>query len=47
MILKLVRGEAVSALEWTVYLAAGFAVGALLWLLAAQRYRQERLAISA
>jgi sodium transport system permease protein len=47
MILKLVRGEAISALEWTVYLAAGFGVGALLWLLAAQRYRQERLAISA
>ena len=47
MILKLVRGETISALEWLVYLVAGFGVGALLWLLAAQRYRQERLAISA
>jgi len=47
MILKLVRGETISALEWGVYLVAGFGVGALLWLLAAQRYRQERLAISA
>jgi sodium transport system permease protein len=47
MILKLVRSETISALEWTVYLVAGFGVGALLWLLAAQRYRQERLAISA
>jgi len=47
MILKLVRGETISALEWAVYLVAGFGVGALLWLLAAQRYRQERLAISA
>jgi sodium transport system permease protein len=47
MILKLVRGETVSTLEWVVYLAAGFALGVLLWLLAAQRYRQERLAISA
>jgi len=47
MILRLVRGETVSALEWAVYLGAGFGVGALLWLLAAQRYRQEQLAISA
>jgi len=47
MILKLVRGETISALEWTVYLVAGFGAGILLWLLAAQRYRQERLAISA
>ena len=46
MILKLVRGESISTVEWTVYLIAGFGVGALLWLLAAQRYRQERLAIS-
>ena len=47
MILKLVRGEAISGVEWLVYLAGGFGVGVLLWLLAAQRYRQERLAISA
>jgi sodium transport system permease protein len=47
MILKLVRSEAVSNSEWAVYLGAGFGVGLLLWFLAAQRYRQERLAISA
>jgi sodium transport system permease protein len=47
MILKLVRSESISGMEWLVYLAAGFGLGVLLWLLAAQRYRQERLAISA
>jgi sodium transport system permease protein len=47
MILKLVRNEPINATEWAVYLAAGFGLGVLLWLLAAQRYRQERLAISA
>jgi sodium transport system permease protein len=47
MILKLVRGEAISALEWGVYLGAGFGVGLVLWWLAARRYHDERLAISA
>jgi sodium transport system permease protein len=47
MITQLVRGEAVSAQEWAVYLAAGFAAALLLWWLAARRYDQERLAISA
>jgi sodium transport system permease protein len=47
MILKLVRSEAISNSEWAVYLAAGFGLGVVLWMLAAQRYRQERLAISA
>jgi sodium transport system permease protein len=47
MILRLVRSENVSALDWAVYLAAGFGVGLLLWWLAARRYHDERLAISA
>jgi sodium transport system permease protein len=47
MITQLVRGEAVSAQEWAAYLAAGFAAALLLWWLAARRYDQERLAISA
>lgn len=47
MILKLVRSEAVAPLEWAVYLAAGFGLGLLLWWLAARRYDDERLAISA
>jgi sodium transport system permease protein len=46
MILRIVRGEAISAQEWAVYFAAGFAVGLVLWILAARRYYQERLAIS-
>jgi sodium transport system permease protein len=47
MILRLVRSENVSAMEWLVYLAAGFGVGLVLWWLAARRYLDERLAISA
>jgi len=47
MILKLVRSEPVSAAEWSVYLLAGFGLGLVLWWLAARRYHQERLAISA
>jgi sodium transport system permease protein len=47
MILKLVRSETVSMSEWAVYLAAGFGAGVVLWWLAARRYHQERLAISA
>jgi sodium transport system permease protein len=47
MILKLVRGEAIGMAEWGAYLAAGFGAGLVLWWLAARRYHQERLAISA
>ncbi len=47
MILKLVRGEVISPIEWAVYLGAGFGVGLVLWWLAARRYLDERLAISA
>ena len=47
MILKLVRSEAISGLEWAVYLGAGFGVGLVLWWLAARRYHHEQLAISA
>lgn len=47
MILRLVRSEQVRPLEWAVYLATGFGVGLLLWWLAARRYHDERLAISA
>ena len=47
LILKLVRSEPISGMEWAVYLAAGFGAGLLLWWLAARRYHDERLAISA
>ena len=47
MILKLVRSEPISHQEWWVYLIAGFAAGVVLWALAARRYLDERLAVSA
>jgi sodium transport system permease protein len=47
MILKLVRSEPVTATEWIVYLASAFGLGVVLWWMAARRYHQERLAISA
>lgn len=47
MILKLIRSETIAAQEWGVYLAAGFGLGLMLWMLAARLYHQEKLAISA
>lgn len=47
MIMKLVRGEAISNIEWVVYLLAGFGLAALLWAIAARMYHREKLAISA
>ena len=47
MILKLVRSETITNNEWAAYLAAGFAAALVLWWLAARRYLDERLAISA
>ena len=46
LILKVVRGEVISAQQWAVYLAAGFALAAVLWFAATHRYQQEQLAIS-
>lgn len=46
LLLKVIRGEAIDAQVWTIYLAAGFGVAALLWFAAVRRYHQERLAIS-
>jgi sodium transport system permease protein len=47
MIMKVLRSEAVTALEWSTYLGVGFGLGLLLWLLAARMYHREKLAISA
>ena len=47
MLLKVIRSEPIVAMEWTVYMAAGFGLAALLWFAATRRYHQERLAISA
>ena len=47
MILKIVRSENLSALEWGVYLLFGLGLGGVLWFMAARRYHDEKLAISA
>ncbi|MBJ6979217.1 MULTISPECIES: ABC transporter permease [unclassified Luteimonas] len=47
MLLKIVRSEWISPLEWATYLGAGFGLGMLLWLMAARLYHREKLAISA
>ncbi len=47
MIVRLLRSEPPSALEWSTYLGVGIAIGALLWLIASRMYHREKLAISA
>ncbi len=47
LIMKLLRTEAVSPAEWGLYLLSGFALGALLWVIAARLYHREKLAVSA
>lgn len=47
MILKLLRSEPIAGQEWGVYLAVGFGLGLVFWLIAARLYHQEKLAISA
>jgi sodium transport system permease protein len=46
LLLKVIRGEAISGQTWAVYLATAFGLAALLWFAAVRRYHQERLAIS-
>ncbi|MBF6023250.1 ABC transporter permease [Lysobacter niastensis] len=46
LLLKIIRGEAITSQVWMIYLAAGFGLAALLWIAAVRRYHQERLAIS-
>lgn len=47
MIVRLLRSEATSALEWATYLGVGLTIGAVLWMFAARMYHSEKLAISA
>jgi sodium transport system permease protein len=47
MIMKVLRQEVSSALEWATYFGAGLGLGLLLWLIAARLYHREKLAISA
>jgi sodium transport system permease protein len=47
MIMKLIRGEAISSQEWGVYLLAGFGLALVLSMIAVRLYHREKLAISA
>ena len=47
MLLKVIRGDTISGMQWLVYLVAGFGLAALLWFIAVRRYHQEKLAVSA
>jgi sodium transport system permease protein len=46
MILRVVRSEAITALDWAVYMGTSLALGLVLWMIAARLYHKERLAIS-
>ena len=46
LILRILRGEPVTALEWGINLGAGFVLVALVWWLAARLYHREQLAAS-
>ncbi|MGO1003824.1 ABC transporter permease [Lysobacter sp. CA196] len=46
LLLKVIRGEAISGQIWAVYLATAFTLAALLWFAAVRRYHNETLAIS-
>lgn len=47
LLLKVIRSEPATALQWGVYFAAGLGLAALIWYGAVRRYHQERLAVSA
>jgi sodium transport system permease protein len=46
LILEILRGESIGALDWAVNLGAGFAAVALAWFVAARLYHREQLAAS-
>jgi sodium transport system permease protein len=46
LILRILRGEPVSALEWAINLGAGLVLVAMVWWLAARLYHREQLAAS-
>lgn len=45
-IVRLLRNEPPTMLEWGVYLGAGLGIAGVLWLVAARMYHREKLAIS-
>lgn len=47
LILMVLRAEAITPLQWAIYIGAGFGLGALLWFAASRLYHREALAISA
>jgi sodium transport system permease protein len=47
MIMKVVRGESMSSVEWAVGLGTNAAVAAVTWFIASRLYQREQLAISA
>jgi len=47
LILRILRGEAISAVEWLINLGAGLALVAVVWVVAARLYHREQLAASA
>jgi sodium transport system permease protein len=46
LIIRITRGEAITALEWAIYLGAGVGLSLLVWLVASRLYHREKLAIS-
>ncbi len=46
MLLRIIRGEAVAPVEWTVYFACSLLLALALWWLASRRYHDEQLAVS-
>jgi sodium transport system permease protein len=46
LILRILRGEPITALEWAINLGAGLVLVALVWWLAARLYHREQLAAS-
>jgi len=47
LILRILRGEAISAVEWLINLGASLALVAVVWVVAARLYHREQLAASA
>ena len=46
LLLKVIRGEVITAQMWGIYLACSLGLALVLWIAAVMRYRQEKLAIS-
>jgi len=46
MLVKVIRGEVPTLLQWLVYLASSLILAAILWVITVWRYQQEELAIS-